>query len=291
MTPSQLRTFIAVVQHRSVSRAADALFVSQAAVSSVLSSLQAELGVALIARDGRNIMITEAGQVLFERATEIVGLLGDAARATREAGQKARLTLRVGAVTTVAEFLLPAWIRSFLAAEREFDVALEVGNRERVFDLLASRQVDIVIAGRPSNPGAFTSVATRAHSLVLIGSAMNGMETDPTSATWLLREEGSGSRLSALEVIAATGLEVPTMTIGSNVAILQAVNLGLGIALVSSDSMIGQSFNLDVREIPLPTLPVAKQWHLAVRRGNETQPAIQAFISHLARSSEISISS
>ncbi len=291
MTPSQLRTFIAVVQHKSVSRAADALFVSQAAVSSVLSSLQGELGVALIARDGRNIVITDAGKVLYERAAEIVGLLGEASRATREAGRKARLKLRIGAVTTVAEFLLPGWIGSFLETDPGFDIALEVGNRERVFDLLASRQVDIVIAGRPNNPHAFSTIATRSHSLVLIGSGGAEVETDPSRATWLLREEGSGSRLSALEVIADTGFDVPTMTIGSNVAILQAVNLGLGIALVSSDSMLGESLNIDVSEIALPGLPLAKQWHLAIRSGNQTHPAITAFISHLARSSEISVSS
>ena len=291
MTPGQLRTFVAVVQNRSVSRAAESLFVSQAAVSSVLASLQSELGVQLVTRDGRNIAITTAGKVLYERAAEILGLLGDAKRATQEAGGKAHLTLRIGAVTTVGEFLLPAWIGSFLSALPEFDVGLEVGNRDRVFELLASRQVDIVVAGRPNNLAAFATVATRQHNLVLIASAQSNEQIDPSAATWLLREEGSGSRLSALEVLTATGLEVHKMTIGSNVAILQAVNLGLGIALVSSDSMIGQSLNLNVRELGLPGLPIHKKWHLVVRRGSESHPAIHAFVGHLAAASEIVISS
>ena len=290
MTPGQLRTFIAVVANRSVSRAADSLFVSQAAVSSALASLQAELGVNLVVRDGRNIAITEAGIALYEKAVEVIGLLEDAARVAREAGRQTRRSLRIGAVTTVGEFLLPHWIGGFLAAMPEYDIALEVGNRDRVFDLLASHKVDVVIAGRPRSNALFTTVATRQHSLVLVGAA-SGKEPDPAASTWLLREEGSGSRQSALEVLAASDFEVPTMTIGSNVAILQAASLGIGVAVVSLDSLIGTGLEFEVNRIDMPGLPISKQWHLVVRTGHEQDAAVQAFVGHLSAAGQISLSS
>ena len=110
MTLRQLATFLELARSGSVKAAAERLFVTQPAVSAAIGSLQRELGVALVSRAGRGVRLTEAGAVLADYARRIQGVLDEATVAAVGAGARARV--RLGAVTTAGEFILPSATRA-----------------------------------------------------------------------------------------------------------------------------------------------------------------------------------
>lgn len=291
MTFSQLRTFIAVVQAGSITVAANKLFVSQAAVSSVLIGLKQELGVELVVRDGRGIRVTSSGQVLYKYSQLLLGLLEETRTATMAEADPRRSLLRIAAVTTAGESLLPMWLRSFLKLNPDLEVKLEVGNRARVFELLEQHNVDLAIAGRPPAGRGFTTLATRRHNLVLVASAHSDLAdlhhdgaidyAVLARRTWLVREDGSGTRVSVDELLEHLAISPRVLTLGSNVAVREAAALDVGLALLSSDSVIPQLENGTLIQLDVPPLPVVKYWHIVTRTSEMIPDVALNFSKHL----------
>src|SRR5262249_10598205 len=143
--------------------------VSQPAVSAALSSLQQEVGVALLARAGRGLEVTPAGVVFAQRARQILRLLEDAPSAAKETLDPERGRVRRAADTTAGEHLDPRFLAAFRARYPSAELSLEVGNRDHVWELLAEREVDLGIGGRPSGAG-FVTLATHPNVLVLVAA-------------------------------------------------------------------------------------------------------------------------
>src|SRR5579864_9081201 len=147
MTPDQLITFAAVAEHRNISRAAVALHLSQPAVSGQLRQLQDEFGEPLYQRDGRGVRLTPAGEQLASYATRLRDTWRQA-HAYRDALRGMEQgTLRIGASTTPASYLLPYLIADF--HRRYPDVSLHTadGNTTEIVGALDS--VDIALIEGP----------------------------------------------------------------------------------------------------------------------------------------------
>ncbi len=305
MTSGQLKTLIAVVDAGSIKGAAQKLVVTQAAVSSAIAGLQDDLGVRLFDRDGRGIRVNPAGLRLYGYAQTILGLIEEAKEATLAEAEPDRAILRLAAVTTAGEVLVPIWLRDYLVEHPTLRVNLEVGNRERVFELLTSHRVDLVVGGRPPNRGGMVSLARRPHELVLICDAQHLNQVDQItregdsdpgavrdwldSVTWLIREHGSGTRETAEELMAALGITPKQLTIGSNGAIVDATEVGLGIALVSRDAVRRQIREGSLGYIEVAPLPLVRDWHLIARDTEELPHPMQLFLDYLVESGQVSI--
>ncbi|MEO5680012.1 MAG: LysR family transcriptional regulator, partial [Acidimicrobiales bacterium] len=250
MTLGQLRTFLAVASTGSVRAAAEKLVVTQPAVSSALAALQREVGVALVVREGRGLRVTAAGEEFAGYVRRSLALLEEAKEAAAGRAGAERNRLRVAAVTTAGERILPLTLRSFRGQFPDTEIGIEVGNRERVWDLLVHRDVDLALGGRPPAGLELVSLATRPHRLIVAaasrpeGSGGAGWREvsrqDLAKATWLVRETGSGTRSTTEEVFADIGLTPATLTLGSNGAIRESVQIGLGITLISADSVAAE---------------------------------------------------
>lgn len=282
MTHGQLRTFVAVADHGSVHGAAAALVVSQPAVSAAVTALQRELGVALVERHGRGVRLTAAGAVLAGYARRLLGLWDEAQVATVASADPARGRLRVAAVTTAGEHLVPGLLASFRRTHPDVSVVLEVGNRRRVWDLLTSGGVDLAIGGRPPAGAALVSLAVTDNELVLV-AAPDGADEGPArqvdvedlaARTWLVREAGSGTRDAAEELLAELNLDPPRLTLGSNGAICESAAVGLGVALVARVAVDDRLRRGALHEWRAGPLPLHRQWHLVARSG--TLPATAA---------------
>src|ERR1700722_7382708 len=182
VTLNQLRTFLAVAEAGSVRAAAQDLLGTQAAVSASLAALQKSLGVALLEPDGRGLRLTAAGQAYAGYARRGLGLLDAAGRAAEGAGDPQRGELRVGAVTTAAEQILPGLLSGFRTRYPQLGIRLEAGNRDRVRGLLDRHEVDLVLGGRPEPGWDVEVVAERPHELVVVaapGLAASAREAAP----------------------------------------------------------------------------------------------------------------
>lgn len=247
---------MAVVDSGSVSGAAAARFVSAPAVSAALSTLQADLGVELLVRDGRGVRLTAAGLVFAGYARRLLRLRDEGRAATSEALDPEKGRVRLAAVTTAGEHVLPRFLASFRARHPAAEVSLEVGNRERLWRMLTEREVDLAIGGRPPGGSGFLSLATRPNVLVLVAARGHVARTGGRSEgdagpegsvsdlaalsrqVVLLREPGSGTRSTAEELFDELGVSPTILTLGSNGAIRESVQVGLGITLISRDAVV-----------------------------------------------------
>jgi len=292
LTLGQMRTFLAVASTGSVRAAAEQLVVTQPAVSSALAAVRREVGVALVMRDGRGLRLTPAGEALAERARAALALLDEAVAAARGEADPERGRLRLAAVTTAGEHLAPPLLATFLDAHPGAAVSLEVGNRRRMADLLSHHEVDLAIGGRPP-PGAQT-LAVKPNRLLVVSSRARAPGRRRTaravttghleSATWLLREPGSGTRSTAEAFLEAVGISPRILTLGSNGAVVESVRIGLGVTMISADAVAGDLAAGRLEEWRHPGLPVERPWHLLARAGEPLAPTPERFLAHVLRS-------
>lgn len=311
MTLTQLRAFMEVAATGSVHEAAARLMVSQPAVSAAVASLQRHLGVALVVREGRGLKLTPAGRVFAGYARQALGLLEEGRAAAAGQLHPERGRVRLAAVTTAGEHVLPPFLAAFRARYPQAEVALEVGNRARVWELLSYREVDLVIGGRPPASRQFTTLATRANLLVIVAAPTGdlhrassvgrhqerreppmrqGPGEPPTrdvaveelaAQAWLMREPGSGTRGTAEELFEDLGISPPTLTLGSNGAIRESVRVGLGITLISRDAVARELERGTLEEWCAPGLPLPREWHVASWAGEDLPPTAALFLSTL----------
>ena len=287
MTLNQLRTFLAVADHESVHGAARELVVTQAAVSASLAALQRALGLALVAPDGRGLRLTDAGREYAGYVRRIIGLLDEAGLAAAARADPERGELRIAAVTTAAEQVVPAILGGFRRRHPLTGVRLEAGNRDQVRSLLDRHQVDVVVGGRPE-PGWEVAVhAVRPHELVVVaapdlavGAAREASRGDAAGLlawlarqTWLLREPGSGTRASTAALLAELDIAPLALMVGSNGAIRESARVGLGVTLVSRDAVAAELAGGVLAEIPVPGTPLHRDWYLVARREPLPPPA------------------
>ena len=301
MTLNQLRSFLAVAESGSVRAAAEDLVVTQAAVSASIAALQKSLGVALVTPDGRGLRLTDAGASYARYARRILGLLDEAGRAAAAAADPERGELRIAAVTTAAEQIVPGILGGFRRRHPQTGVRLEAGNRDRVRSLLDRHQVDLVLTGRPEPAWDVAVHAVRAHELVVVAApelsaaartgegagAAAGAETDrllPWLArqTWLLREPGSGTRASTDALLADLDISPLTLMVASNVAIRESAQVGLGVTLLSRDAVAAELAEGKLAEIPVPGTPLHRDWYLIARPG-PLPPAATRLVAHALR--------
>ena len=315
MTLNQLRTFLAVAERGSVRAAAEQLVVTQAAVSASLGALQKSLGVQLVRPDGRGLRLTDAGEAYVRYVRRILGLLDEAGLAAASAADPERGELRIAAVTTAAEQLVPGLLSGFRRDYPRTGVLLEAGNRDRVRDLLDRHQVDLVVGGRPE-PGRDVQVhAVRTHLLSVVaapdlavgaaeaarggnagaarggdaGAAAGGSAGSATGAgllcwlasqTWLLREPGSSTRSSTEALLAELDIAPLTLTVGSNGAIRESASLGLGVTLMSRDAIAQELAAGRLAELPVPGTPLRRDWYLIAHPGPLPPPAAR-LVAHV----------
>ncbi len=289
MTLNQLRTFLAVAETGSVRAAAERLVVTQAAVSASLGALQKSLSLQLLAPEGRGLRLTKAGQEYARYVRKILGLLDEAHRVAASAADPERGELRIAAVTTAAEQIVPGLLRGFRQRHPDIGVLLEAGNRERVGTLLDHHQVDLVLGGRPE-PGWDVQVhAVRAHQLVVVaapelaaGAAAGGLLPWLARQTWLLREPGSGTRATTEELLAELGLAPLSLTVGSNGAIRESASVGLGVTLVSRDAAAAELAAGRLTELAVPGTPLHRDWYLVAHPGALPATA-DRLVAHMLR--------
>ena len=278
-TDARLRAFVAVAETGSVRAAAQRLVVTESAVSAAVAALTRDVGAPLLERQGRGLRLTASGQIYAGYARTILGLHAEALAAVRGEADSSHGQVRLAAVTTAGEHVLPTVLASFRAEHPGIELGLEVGTREHVWGLLATHEADLVIAGRA--PATLRAVvrAVRRNALIVVGSPSVAAGFDLERTTWLMREAGSGTRETCETLLASLDVEPPTLTLGSNGAVVAGAAGGLGVTLVSRDAVRGLLAAGDVVEVAVPQTPMRRPWH-AVTYARPTA-ATEVLVAHL----------
>jgi len=245
MTDFRLRSFLEVCRKGSFTRAAEALHVTQPAVTQHIRYLEDDLGHRLFDIRGRTVRLTAEGEALKRFAESVEA----DARRTREriAVLGSRKAARFGATRTIGEFVMPRCLASWLRAWPHSLLSMTVDNTERLFASLESGELDFIFVEGRFNRAAYASQTLATDEIIAVcspGNPLAGATVDVETLrgeTLILRERGSGGRTLAEEALASRNL--PPMAfagiaeIGSVGAIKELVAAGAGIAFLYGRSV------------------------------------------------------
>lgn len=244
MNLRQLEVFLWVAELKSFTRAARQLYMSQPAVSFQIRALEEDLGVKLFWRNEKNVLLTEAGRLLYPEARQIVGHFYKIKSGLEELKGLRTGHLVVGASTTPGEYLLPLLIGDFRRKYPGIQVSLWIGGSGEVEKWLGNRETDLGFTGVLISGKETECLPWLDDRLVLIVPPGHPWErkkeveiNEFIQEPLLLREPGSGTRRSFEACLAAHGLQLAqcnvVMELGSTRAIITAVQAGLGVSVVS----------------------------------------------------------
>lgn len=244
-TCHQLAIFLEVVRRGSVTRAAEALVLSQPSVSAQLKTLERSLGIPLFTRVGRGIQLTEGGEIVAQYARRIFGLAEELAESVADLQGLATGRLIVGASTTVGEYLLPEALGHFKQAYPGIEIHLQIANTQRIVARILSVDLDLGFVGEEVTDARLVRLPYRDDEVVPVVAATHplaGLRNPPpedvVAQGLIVRESGSATRATAERHLTALGLRPPTiMELGSNEAIKRAVATGHGVAFLSRGSI------------------------------------------------------
>ncbi len=241
LTLHQLRVFRAVARHRSYTRAARELLLTQSAVSAQIRALTGMLGVPLLEQHGKTIHLTAAGRSLVERAGRmeaIVREIGEAFAGYRD-GETG--TVRVGASTSIGTYFFPAVMAGFAALHPRIEVSLEIENTAHIEAGLLRDDFDIGYLGAPVASPRLAAEPFMEDEIVFACGPSHPLATRPNAAfrellphRLIVREPGSATRRTLEAYARDRGLTFSDpVQLGSVEAIKQAVMAGLGYSYFS----------------------------------------------------------
>jgi LysR family transcriptional regulator, low CO2-responsive transcriptional regulator len=289
----QLQIFDASARTGSFTRAAEALFLTQPTVSMQIRKLEEGVGMRLFEHVGKQTHLTDAGKVVQSYAREVLDAVANLHMEIAEMQGLKTGTLRLAVVTT-AKYFAPRALGRFCELHPGVEMALKVTNRERLLERMTGNIDDLYIMGHPPDsddvvfepylPNPLVVLAPRNHPL----AGRQGISPRELEPYWfVMREPGSGTRMATEHFFAEHGIRLKIrMEMGSNEAIKQAIDAGLGIAVLSRHTLslegdTGRLAVLDVRGFPIPW-----QWYVGHPRGKRLSVVARAFLEFLRSEGE-----
>ena len=296
LTLRQLQIFVVAARHLSYARAAEELHLTPPAVSMQLKQLEDNVGLPLFERMGRGVALTDAGDMLVHHALRVLGEIKDAesnlqALLGAEVGQ-----LSVGLVST-AKYFMPRLLAKFSQEHPGIEVQFSVGNRESLLQKLQDNAIDLAVMGRIPTEIDAHAEPMASHPYVLIGPAEHPLRDarrfdmhELRHETFLLREEGSGSRRVAEEMFKNHLFTPPrTISMGSNETIKQAVMAGMGVALMSLHTLPLELKTAEVSILDVIGTPIDRTWYVVNMNAKRLLPAGQRFRQYLLEQSAVAL--
>jgi len=286
LTLRQWQVFVSIADAGTTAAAGAQLALSQSATSAALNELESHLASPLFDRIGRRLVLNPQGRALLDPARALLVAAADLERLAG-AGQSSAgvlpLLLRLGASTTIGNYLLPSRVAALLADNPQAQVDLRIGNSADVVAAVQRLEVDLGLIEGPCHESGLQVLPWQRDDLVIVAAP----GTTPTSmdvaalaqARWLLREPGSGTR-EAVEQALLPHLHhfARAMQLGSTEAIKQAAAAGLGLACLSRHAVADLLAlgSLSVVETPVP--PMSRQLWVVRHPGKRVPAALWALL-------------
>ena len=281
-----LRLFATVVRTGSFSRAADALHISQPAISKGVRDFELQVGCRLLDRTPKGVRPTREGRALARHAETLFA----AERAAEDELLSLRSldsgSLRVGASTTIATYMIAEYLGVFHREYPGIDLHLIIANTRDIADLMIAHEIEIALVEGPIEDEQLVSQAWRTDAMSLVVNPQHRFaafqhafdSAELNDEVLIVREPGSGSREVVAQALASRGIEPKrTLEIGSTEAIKQTVASGLGVSIISSATISDQVKLGRLKVVAMRDLRIERTlWQLKVP-GQIEIPAATAF--------------
>lgn len=281
-----LKYFEVIAEEGHVGRAAEKLFKTQPALTKCIDRLEEQLGAPLFERVGRGIRLTAVGQALLARARRISLMMDETAREIGDYANGREGNIRLGAVPTLAEHVLPPIFEQLLAEASKVTVELKVSMNDALLAGLKGGELDIVLGPMIQADDEFETEEIMQDQMVVMAGAHHPIfdKKKPTLQTlleyrWVLPATSVASRQWLDNVFDRHHLARPTVQITPTV-------LNMIMPLIERSNLLGfaSKFNLstgrgDLREVPLKETTMLRRMGLTYRRDTYLSPAAQRLIA------------
>ena len=249
MSDRRLKVFHTVARLLSFTKAADALHMTQPAVTFQVRQLEDYFNTRLFDRTHNKVNLTPAGEKVAEFAERIFDLYAEMENSVRDLTGEISGALTIGASTTIAEYMLPALLGEFKNRHPDINLRLKVANSDGIVSMVEHNVIDLGVVEAPvSNKNLIVEichedhlvvVAAPDHELVKRGGKVSA--ADIKAFPFVCREEGSGTREVILQYLAEAGVGINDMNfcleLGSPEALKGAVEAGMGISILSRSTI------------------------------------------------------
>ena len=286
ITLRQLQVFEAAARLGGYTRAAETLHLSQPAVSMQIRQLEEQTGMPLFDQIGKKVHLTDAGRTLYKHAQSILAQVNEAQLELEEMRGMRRGQLNI-TIASTANYFAPRLLAAFCQRHPEVKVSLDVSNREHILELLKETDKDLAIMGRPPEASDLVAHPFMENPLVVIAApghplaqARNIPLARLNEETFISREIGSGTRMAAERFFDEAGTRLTTaMEMSSNEAIKQAVQAGLGLGILSLQTLDMELALKRLAVLKVEGFPIMRHWYVVHRADKRLSPAAQAFKS------------
>ena len=286
---NQLAIFLKIVQTKSITKTAEAMHLTQPAVSIQLKNFQSQFEIPLIEIINKRVYITEFGKDIAESAQNIMNEISVIDnRLTKYKGSLTG-TLRMSSVST-GKYVLPYFLSDFLKENQNVDLSLDVSNKSMVLDLLEQNQSDFSLVSVLPKHVVLQKIELMPNSLYLIGAGNHSIQPESLNKQALeklpliYREEGSATRAAMEKFIEKNRITVKKkIQLTSNEAVKQAVIAGIGFSVMPVIGLKNELERKQLQIIPIKGLPIKTSWNLVWHRKKKLSPVATAFKEYLEK--------
>jgi DNA-binding transcriptional LysR family regulator len=242
MNYTQIRSFNAVTKHRSFTKAAKILNVSQSAISEQVKSVESRFKIKLFIRNGSGISLTDYGKKLYDITKDIDDIHEQALNLLKSSNRLTSGTLNIG---TVAPIHLMPILSKFSKKFPKINCNIVFGNSVQIKEKLLRKEIDIGILADINDQSQLYSKPLVRDKLLLFASIKNTISKtknisfkDIVNETFIVREKGSQTRALVERELLHLGIKKKLYTIGSREGIFEAVKNNMGVGFVYSTEKI-----------------------------------------------------
>jgi DNA-binding transcriptional LysR family regulator len=289
MNLNQLRVFHSVAKLRSFSRAADALCLTQPGISKHIKLLETHYGVRLFDRLGKKVILTQAGEILFDKAEMMFDHLNEAKVQIDDMKSLTGGKIDIGASVTIGVYVLPNLLGDFIRRYPSIEISLDISLSQEIEGKVLSNSLDLGFVGHPVRNERLSIRSFLTDELVVIVPPEHNWAKRKiiqphqlADQPFLVSREGSGTRSTVEERLRSKGVTLNRiMEFGNTECVKKAVEAGLGISIISKHVIAREvSLNL-IRSIPLTGIKTKRDFYIIYLKNKYLNNLVQAFLDYL----------
>jgi LysR family transcriptional regulator, low CO2-responsive transcriptional regulator len=282
----QLRIFSVVAQHKSFSRAARELKISQPAVSAQVRQFEEDLGVVLIDRVKHRVGLTDAGRTVTSYAQRIFSIADEMIDSVESLRDLTHGRLVIGASPTIAEYVLPPLLGRFRRTHPGIELKIDIGPNKAIADSVLRNQLDMGFVGEDFKSRDLIITPFATDDMVLVAAPGHPLtETETVSRVelatldYVLREHGSWIRRAVDELFARIEVD-PTIVIelATNGAVKQAVMANIGVSILSRHAAALEIETGRLIALHAPEMERQRAFNVVYHRDKQLTGAERAFL-------------
>ncbi len=285
-TISQLKIFLKVVKHGSVTKAADELHLTQPAVSIQLKNFQKNFSNALTEIINKKLFVTDFGKEIALAAENIISELEMINYKSIGYNNVLSGKLKISIIST-GKYIMPFFLADFLQQHSNIDLELDVTNKAKVANSLEKNEIDFALVSILPENLQIKKVDLMENKLMLVGNKktaqiLNQQKINLDTIPLIYREIGSGTRQTMEQFIQKNKLQAKKkITLTSNEAVKQAIIAGMGVSIMPIIGIKNELASGKLEVIPIKGLPIITTWSLIWLKEKKLSAIAQAYIDFL----------